>query len=365
MEHNLEINAIKRTREDYQKENMNKILSICIPTFDRADSLNLLLESISKIDLDTRLRIEVCISDNHSCDHTEEVVLKWKKAYRINYIRQMKNIGGSKNQMSVLGLATGKWVIIVGDDDTIEYENMRTHINMLDQADVGKSIFININGKYDGPMSSRRSKKMLVETKLKIYGFTGNHIFPRSAALENLLNIDPSKVLGWPHLYVFLRLASENGVFIYKSNIVKKKGVRTGVEYEDWKHEEWVRLIFMRLKIIKYALSKNCFFLSLFLSFKDIFSSQLMVNLVYYIICSKPNNINTLPIVQDYRDEDTTIAHKFTSFMFILIFKGQNILIRMIPFFIYKKILMKIKKVDLSEVCCKSKMNKGMFYRGN
>ena len=86
---------------------------------------------------------------------------------------------------------------------------------------------------------------------------------------------------------------------------------------------------------------------------------------VYYIICSKPNNINTLPIVQDYRDEDTTIAHKFTSFMFILIFKGQNILIRMIPFFIYKKILMKIKKVDLSEVCCKSKMNKGMFYRGN
>jgi len=87
MEHNLEINAIKRTREDYQKENMNKILSICIPTFDRADSLNLLLESISKIDLDTRLRIEVCISDNHSCDHTEEVVLKWKKAYRINYIR--------------------------------------------------------------------------------------------------------------------------------------------------------------------------------------------------------------------------------------------------------------------------------------
>lgn len=120
----------------------------------------------------------------------------------------------------------------------------------------------------------------------------------------------------------------------------------------------------MRLKIIKYALSKNCFFLSLVLSFKDIFSSQLMVNLVYYIICSKSNNINTLSIVQDYRGEDETIAHKFTSFMIVLIFKGQNILIRMIPFFIYKKILMKIKKVDLNEVCCRSEKNKGMFYRG-
>ena len=366
MEHNLEINAIKRTREDYQKENMNNILSICIPTFNRADSLNLLLESISKIDLDTSLRIEVCISDNHSCDHTEEVVLKWKKAYQINYIRQMKNIGGSKNQVSVVGLATGKWVIIVGDDDTIEYENMRSLTNMLDQADVINSIFINIDGKYDGPMSSRKSKKMLVETKLRIYGFIGNHIFSRSSFLENLLNIDPSKVLGWSHLYVFLRLASENGVFIYKSNIVKKKGSSTGVEHEDWKHEEWVQLIFMRLKVIKYALSKKSFFLSLVLGFKDIFSSQLMVNLLYYIICSKSNNnkINTLPIVQDYRSEDTTIAHKFTSSMIILIFKGQNILIRVIPFFIYKKILMKIKKVDLSEVCCRSKMNKGIFYRG-
>ena len=91
MEHNLEINEIKR-KEDNQKENMNKILSICIPTFNRADSLNLLLESISKIDLDTRLRIEVCISDNHSRDHTKETVLKWKKVYQINYLRNWESL---------------------------------------------------------------------------------------------------------------------------------------------------------------------------------------------------------------------------------------------------------------------------------
>ena len=48
----------------------NKLLSLCIPTYNRADILK---ETLTKLVLEPAFilgRVEICISDNASTDHT-------------------------------------------------------------------------------------------------------------------------------------------------------------------------------------------------------------------------------------------------------------------------------------------------------
>ena len=55
-------------------------LSICIPTYNRAKHLTNCLNSIILCGSQSTLKFQVCISDNHSTDETEEVVRNAKSA---------------------------------------------------------------------------------------------------------------------------------------------------------------------------------------------------------------------------------------------------------------------------------------------
>jgi hypothetical protein len=308
-------------------------------------------------------RIEVCVSDNNSYDHTKEVILKWSNIYKIKSIRQEKNIGGSNNQVSVLGLAASSWVMIVGDDDTIEHRNVENLINTLVKKDVNKSVFIDPRSECSKDITPGKSKRMLVRSGLKKYGFIGNHIFPKSI-LKDFFKSDVNKLTGWVHLYIFLKLISKNGMHIYGLNIVQKKMADINNECEDWKHEEWVQLIFMRLKVVKYALSNDYFTLSIALSIRDIFSLQFNINLIYCILCSNCNKRRFFSMVDDYRVGDTSRAQKVASFLVVSILKIQSSLIKIVPIFLYEKILTKVRKKNLKTICSRNKKNRGVSYRG-
>jgi glycosyltransferase involved in cell wall biosynthesis len=95
------------------------LLSICIPTFNRADSLGLLLENISRECAPHLDRIEIVISDNASTDHTETVV-KNRSDLPIAYSKNTKNLGGAGNLLTATAkIATGEFIWIIGDDDMI------------------------------------------------------------------------------------------------------------------------------------------------------------------------------------------------------------------------------------------------------
>ena len=69
------------------------ILSVCIPTYNRAEYLKLTIESIisQKEFLDEDVELVIC--DNASDDNTDEVVLQYSKKYRnIIYVKNEKNI---------------------------------------------------------------------------------------------------------------------------------------------------------------------------------------------------------------------------------------------------------------------------------
>ena len=90
------------------------ILSICIPTYNRADILNkslYILTSNEAFDDQT----EVVIVDNCSTDHTPSVIQFYSNKYKniVSY-RNTKNIGFNNGER-VLSLANGKYLKLIND----------------------------------------------------------------------------------------------------------------------------------------------------------------------------------------------------------------------------------------------------------
>lgn len=100
---------------------MNKpLLSICIPTYNRAPYLKELLDSIvcQFNDLEVYEQVEIVISDNASEDNTTEIVSEYQKKYKnIRYFRNDENVGGEKNFINVSELSNGKYLWAFSDDD--------------------------------------------------------------------------------------------------------------------------------------------------------------------------------------------------------------------------------------------------------
>lgn len=95
------------------------MLSICIPTFNRASSLDRLLSNISEEATGLGEGIEVCISDNGSKDNTQAVISKWEKQMPISKNRNSANRGFDVNVIMALRLAKGRFAWLMGDDDAL------------------------------------------------------------------------------------------------------------------------------------------------------------------------------------------------------------------------------------------------------
>lgn len=94
------------------------LLSICIPTRNRADLLALLLQNLARECLVHMEHLEIVVSNNASSDNTEEVVRN--SGLPIVYGRQAATVGFAKNLLHATAtLAKGKYVWVIGDDDMI------------------------------------------------------------------------------------------------------------------------------------------------------------------------------------------------------------------------------------------------------
>ncbi|MBA0884379.1 glycosyltransferase family 2 protein [Flavobacterium undicola] len=89
----------------------NKLLSICIPTYNRAEVLD---ETLKKLFFNPEFNvnlIEVIVSDNCSTDNTTEVVGKYPL---VRYYRNEENIK-DRNYSVVLEYATGSYIKLFND----------------------------------------------------------------------------------------------------------------------------------------------------------------------------------------------------------------------------------------------------------
>ncbi len=99
-------------------------ISLCIPQFNRIEYL---LKNLQYIEKQTYSNIEVVISDDCSTDDTEIEINKLiKKGYKypIIYSQNENNLGYDRNFRRSVELATGEYVVVLGNDDSLnpEYE---------------------------------------------------------------------------------------------------------------------------------------------------------------------------------------------------------------------------------------------------
>ena len=97
---------------------MSKLLSICIPTYNRDQFLDQALKSIA--DQPNQDLIEIVVSDNASTDNTLEVIQRWREILpNLVYFRWDANQGADRNFLNVVDISSGKYCWLLGSDDKI------------------------------------------------------------------------------------------------------------------------------------------------------------------------------------------------------------------------------------------------------
>ncbi|MCG8648311.1 MAG: glycosyltransferase [Pirellulales bacterium] len=109
-------------------------LSICIPTFQRAELLDFCLATVLPQVQASQGQVECVICDNASEDRTTEVIARYAKQYPLRSFRNETNIGilGNITQI-VTQHAQGEHVLLMGDDDALTTGAVQ---NMLQAIDV-------------------------------------------------------------------------------------------------------------------------------------------------------------------------------------------------------------------------------------
>lgn len=125
-----------------------KLLSICIPTFNRDDHLEALFDSIPDKYLD---KVEVCVSENPAPDdYTKELVERYCGRFpHFKYEQRDHNYGFDNNLLHVVEMATGKYCWTVGSDDWLAKNALDAVFEILEKEEpsilIVNQITINID----------------------------------------------------------------------------------------------------------------------------------------------------------------------------------------------------------------------------
>lgn len=165
----------------------NKLLSILIPTYNRADFLDYSLSA--HLPLVREYNVQIFIFDNASTDNTEEVVLKWQKEYPyIIYHRHNDNIGGVGNFEFSLQYPSTEYVWMLGDTYQIASQTIETVLHILKQEDTKlDAIVLNLDGKLSNVSMVYQDKNVLLNKLGALITCIAVSIFRKDMISEDIL----------------------------------------------------------------------------------------------------------------------------------------------------------------------------------
>ena len=145
-------------------------LSICIPTYNRADFIVHCLDSI----LDQWAEgVELVIVDGGSKDATPSVIADYQRRYPfIKYFQRLSNVGIDEDVLKVVELAKGDYCWLMSDDDQFEQGALAEVLRKLE-------MFSNLAGASLGYVSYDISMKFKIATVPALIGMdpTADHLF--------------------------------------------------------------------------------------------------------------------------------------------------------------------------------------------
>lgn len=144
-----------------------KLLSICIPTYNRKEKLKKLLDLIEyEINCNNlKDKIEICVSDNASKDNIQEMLEEKFQSLDIKFNRNFENKGFDYNLDMTTKLATGKYIWFCGDDDEILENSLIKILDIIKNEEA--EIYI-LNGQLKNKKKIKNFNALKAEHK-KIY----------------------------------------------------------------------------------------------------------------------------------------------------------------------------------------------------
>ena len=242
------------------------LVSVCIPTYSRLNYLKIAVDSILNQSFSD---YEICVSLDPKTTGPDQGIHDWCTAYaatnpKFRYHVNPQNVGLAGNWNVMAKMAKGEYVIIIGDDDTLEPDYLECVVANLstNNADVvfTDQNFIGPNGEVLKELSEQNSKEYhrsnLAEGVLKdpIAAVLKNSV-PMSSAIirrELLLRYPFDPTLNTPELEVFLKIAVNGGVFEYINNRCANYRVHPGSETSGG-----LRLHYMLKNIIPVAVPQK------------------------------------------------------------------------------------------------------------
>ncbi|MGB3019893.1 MAG: glycosyltransferase family 2 protein [Microgenomates group bacterium] len=209
-----------------QSKNKAKI-SICIPTYNRADLLAQTLQSVAN---QTIKPYEVIVVDNNSTDGTLKVCKHYQKKYGIKFIVNKKNIGMIGNWNNAISLAKGDYICLLHSDDLIAPDWHATWIKTISKHkaafytsaitiidDKNAPLFTAHIFNHDRYMKQPETMKLFLQQLAPMIAPSGASIYQKKVFREIGL-YDPAykTEADVPH---FLKLVSRYDVF-YRDKIV-------------------------------------------------------------------------------------------------------------------------------------------------
>jgi len=131
----VELNShVKRAKSpiDASKGDEKVTISVCVPTYRRPTMLRMLILSFLNQDFRDS---ELCIVDDNSGDDTRAIVSYFQaRDSRIKYFCNKSNIGFCKNLLKSIMMSTGKYIVMLGDDDLLlRRDALRRYVEVFEK----------------------------------------------------------------------------------------------------------------------------------------------------------------------------------------------------------------------------------------
>lgn len=193
---------------------MPPLVSICIPTFQRAAQLAPTLARVAEVIAKAgwQERVEICLSDNASGDDTPAVIGAFQRAgVTVRKFRQAENVGFARNLRTVAQMAEGEYLLFQGDDDALAAGVCTT----LDRALADRpaiALFPTLPDQpMDGDWAARKAERWLADgcEIARVLGifhltFLGNFVVRRADYLTH--DSEGFCASLYPHVAVLLRI---------------------------------------------------------------------------------------------------------------------------------------------------------------
>ena len=257
-------------------------VSICIPTYNNADEVAHLLESIYEQEYTD---FEINISDDSTNDEIAEVIKQFQEEYgneQIRYVHNKKGLGHIFNWNAAIRMATGEYIKIMFSDDWFtSSKSLGEFVRMLDEnQDVllafsgSRQVMLdgqstenvkhvtkdNIKPSYDRYASDEFIEKLQQDYR---FLFCGNQIGAPSACIYRRGNSPAmfDEQSNWASdMYLYFDLLEKNSKFAYTKEPLISIGVHTNQYTESFSEKDMRIYNDYRYMYTKYCLhtSQEC-----------------------------------------------------------------------------------------------------------